>query len=69
MSFADKFNLLNEFNLLRIICALFFIPHIVAKFTVTQATLNIEVETHYESIVSHHRTQRPHRPVCQSITE
>ena len=37
MSFADKFNLLNEFNILRIICALFFIPHIVAKFTVPQA--------------------------------
>ena len=37
MSFADKFNLLNEFNILRIICALFLIPHIVAKFTVPQA--------------------------------
>ena len=37
MSLADKFNLLNEFNVLRIICALFFIPHIVAKFTVPQA--------------------------------
>jgi putative oxidoreductase len=37
MSFADKFNLLNEFNLLRIICALFFIPHIVGKITVPQA--------------------------------
>ncbi len=37
MSFADKFNLLNEFNILRIICALFFIPHIVAKITVPQA--------------------------------
>jgi putative oxidoreductase len=34
MSFADKFNLFNEFNLLRIICGAFFIPHIVAKFTV-----------------------------------
>jgi putative oxidoreductase len=33
MSLADKFNLLNEFNLLRIICALFFIPHVVGKFT------------------------------------
>lgn len=33
MSLADKFNLLNEFNLLRIVCALFFIPHIVGKFT------------------------------------
>ncbi len=37
MSLADKFNLLNEFNLLRLICALFFIPHIIAKFTVPQA--------------------------------
>ena len=26
MSFADKFNLLNEFNILRIICGAFFIP-------------------------------------------
>ncbi len=37
MSLADKFNLLNEFNLLRIACALFFIPHIVGKITVPQA--------------------------------
>jgi uncharacterized membrane protein YphA (DoxX/SURF4 family) len=37
MSLADKFNPLNEFNILRIICALFFIPHIIAKFTVPQA--------------------------------
>jgi putative oxidoreductase len=37
MSWADKFNLLNEFNILRIICALFFIPHIVGKITVPQA--------------------------------
>ena len=37
MSLADKFNLLNEFNVLRLICALFFIPHIIAKFTVPQA--------------------------------
>lgn len=34
MSFADKFNLLNEFNILRIICGLFFIPHIIGKITV-----------------------------------
>ena len=34
MSFADKFNLLNEFNILRIICGAFFIPHIVGKITV-----------------------------------
>jgi putative oxidoreductase len=37
MSLADSFNLTNEFNILRIICALFFIPHIVAKFTVPAA--------------------------------
>jgi uncharacterized membrane protein YphA (DoxX/SURF4 family) len=37
MSWADKFNLLNEYNVLRLVCALFFIPHIVAKFTVPQA--------------------------------
>lgn len=36
MSFADKFNLLDGFNLLRVACALFFIPHIIGKFTVPQ---------------------------------
>jgi uncharacterized membrane protein YphA (DoxX/SURF4 family) len=36
MSLADKFNLLDAFNLLRIVCALFFIPHIIGKFTVPQ---------------------------------
>ena|SRR5579862_2737120 len=43
MSWADKFNLLNEFNILRIICAVFFIPHIVGKFTVP-ATLEFFVK-------------------------
>ena len=33
MSWADKFNLLNPIVDLRLICALFFIPHIVGKFT------------------------------------
>src|ERR1041384_6623260 len=33
MSWADKFNLLNPVVLLRLICALFFIPHVVGKFT------------------------------------
>src|SRR5208282_1723911 len=42
MSIADNFNLLNEFNILRIICGAFLIPHIVAKFTVP-ATLNFFV--------------------------
>jgi len=37
MSFADKFNLLNEFNILRILCGAFFIPHIYAKFFVPAA--------------------------------
>ena len=37
MSFADKFNLLNEFNILRLICGLFFIPHIYGKFYVPAA--------------------------------
>ena len=47
MSFADKFNLLNEFNLLRIICALFFIPHIVGKITVP-ATLQFFVNSGFK---------------------
>ena len=33
MSWADKFNLLNPIVDLRLICALFFVPHIVGKFT------------------------------------
>ena len=33
MSWADKFNLLNGVVLLRLTCALFFIPHVVGKFT------------------------------------
>ena len=37
MSFADKFNLLNEFNILRLICGLFMIPHIYGKFYVPAA--------------------------------
>jgi putative oxidoreductase len=32
MSLADNFNLLNEFNVLRLICGLFLIPHIYGKF-------------------------------------
>ena len=47
MSLADKFNLLNEFNILRIICALFFIPHIVGKFTVP-ATLEFFVKAGFK---------------------
>jgi putative oxidoreductase len=37
MSIVDKFNLLNEFNILRIICGAFFIPHIYAKYFVPEA--------------------------------
>ena len=33
MSWADKFNLLDGIVDLRIICGLFFIPHVVGKFT------------------------------------
>jgi putative oxidoreductase len=29
----EHFNLLDEFNILRIICGLFFIPHIIGKLT------------------------------------
>jgi putative oxidoreductase len=37
--FAHVFDISNGVNLLRLICALFFIPHIVGKFT-EPATLN-----------------------------
>ena len=37
MSIAEKFNLLNGLNILRIICGAFFIPHIYAKFFVPEA--------------------------------
>ena len=37
MSIYQNLNLLNEFNILRIICGLFFIPHIYAKFYVPAA--------------------------------
>jgi putative oxidoreductase len=39
MSWADKFNLLDGVVLLRLTVALFFIPHVVGKFT-EPATLN-----------------------------
>jgi putative oxidoreductase len=47
MAWADKFNLLNEFNILRIICGAFFIPHIVGKITVP-ATLQFFVEAGFK---------------------
>ena len=34
---AANFDLTNEFNILRLICGLFFIPHIYAKFFVPEA--------------------------------
>jgi len=34
---AQIFDLSNAFNILRIICALFFVPHIYAKFFVPEA--------------------------------
>ena len=34
---AENFNLLNEFNVLRIVCGAFFIPHIYAKIWVPEA--------------------------------
>jgi len=37
MPTAENFSLLNEFNILRIICGAFLIPHIYAKFFVPEA--------------------------------
>lgn len=37
MPLAGNFDLLNEFNVLRIVCGAFFIPHIWAKFFVPEA--------------------------------
>lgn len=37
MLIAENFNLLNEFNILRIICGAFFIPHVYAKLFVPEA--------------------------------
>lgn len=42
MSLAEKFNLLNEFKILRILCGLFFIPHIFGKFFVPAALQSFE---------------------------
>jgi putative oxidoreductase len=41
------FDLFNEFNILRIICGLFFIPHIVGKITVP-ATLDFFVKAGFK---------------------
>jgi putative oxidoreductase len=37
MSIAENFDLSNEFNILRIICGAFFIPHVYAKIFVPEA--------------------------------
>lgn len=37
MSLADKFNLLDGWNVLRIICGAFFLPHIYGKFFATDS--------------------------------
>lgn len=37
MSLPQSFDLTNEFNILRLICGLYFIPHIYAAFAVPQA--------------------------------
>ena len=34
---AQNFNPMNEFNILRIVCGAFYIPHIYAKFAVPEA--------------------------------
>lgn len=36
-SLAQSFNVLDEFNILRVVCGAFFIPHIYAKFFVPAA--------------------------------
>ena len=35
--YLQNFDLTNEFNILRLICGIFFIPHIYAKFVVPEA--------------------------------
>ena len=37
LAWRHNFDLTNEFNILRLICGLFFIPHIYAKFFVPEA--------------------------------
>ncbi len=65
MSLADKFNLLNEFNILRIICALFFIPHIIGKITVP-ATLDFFVEAGFKPPQPGCISPARSRPCCAS---
>jgi uncharacterized membrane protein YphA (DoxX/SURF4 family) len=36
---AENFNLANEFNILRIICGLFFIPHMIGKYSEREFTM------------------------------
>lgn len=46
-SLTQNFDLTNAFNVLRIICGLFFIPHIVGKITVP-ATLEFFVKAGFQ---------------------
>ena len=47
----SNFDLTNEFNILRLICGLFFIPHIVGKITVP-ATLEFFVKAGFKPAAS-----------------
>jgi putative oxidoreductase len=38
-SILDNFNLLNEFNILRIMCGAFFVPHILGKYIEREFTV------------------------------
>ena len=40
LNLYQNFNLTDPFNILRIICGFFFIPHLVAKFTEQQYALD-----------------------------
>ena len=37
MEYLQNFDLTNQMNVLRLICGLFFVPHIYAKFFVPEA--------------------------------
>ena len=43
----DNFDLLNEFNILRVMCGAFFIPHILGKFT-EPAALNFFIAAKFK---------------------
>ena len=61
---AQHFDLTNGINILRLICGLFFIPHIVGKFT-EPATLNFFKAAKFTSagdldVCRRHRSRLPH---------